>query len=91
MELVLGCDVERGLALWVHLGDKNRSGPTVTTEGQLRMELVPGAVDLVIGPASEIGLTASLHLRDSQGSMEKVLIAWNTPDQVESKSVMRRR
>ena len=52
VELVLGCDAELGLALWVHLGDTNRSERAVTgTAGdRLSIELIPEAVDLVYRP-----------------------------------------
>jgi hypothetical protein len=83
VELVLGCDAELGLALWVHLGDPNRSERAVTgTAGdRLSIELIPEAVDLVIGPGPETGLTVSLHRRDSQQSADEVLITWSTADQ----------
>jgi hypothetical protein len=84
VELVLGCDAELGLALWVHLGDTNRSEQAVTGTdgGRLSIELVPEAVDLVIGSGPEAGLTVSLHRGDSEQSADEVLITWSTPDQL---------
>ena len=83
VELVLGCAAELGLALWVHLGDTNRSERVVTgTAGdRLSIELIPEAVDLIIGPGPETGLTVSLHRRDFQQSADEVPITWRTPDQ----------
>jgi hypothetical protein len=83
VELVLGCDSELGLALWAHVGDANQSEPTVTrtAEGQVRVELVPQAVDFVIGPGLEMGLTASLHRSDSQEPTDEVLITWSGIEQ----------
>ena len=80
VKLILGCDPEQGLALWERVGDtgQRESAVITTADGQLKLELVPDAVDLVIGREPEIGLTVSLRSRDSEESVE--LITWSAPD-----------
>jgi hypothetical protein len=66
---VVGYDAKAGVAVWVNLDDTSqlKSAVSMTAEGQLRTELVPGEVDLIIGQRQGGGLAASLHRKDSRG------------------------
>ncbi len=85
VQLVVGCDTQARVVLWVSLDDTHQFEPTVamTAEGQLRTELVLGAVDLVVDPGQDSGLAVSLHLKEFQESSQTALLMWSAQGPVE--------